>query len=505
MRLTLRIPIISLILTHNLLAIGAQEQPHHRHSHSYVQAKDSAALDTNLIASAPKHHHHHAKKRASDSANAIASMAKPDTIASDESTTGAHDGILSLIVLLWIVPAIIPTLIAGVKGQPMGRHFLRALWRSWILETITVMRLRNVKNSTTIPDASTDAQTGELDFASSVYHNIDLTEAEQKKYSEFINESIAEAMAQPPFDKLGLTDLTESEQKKLFALYLITGSDADQESRDHLAAFFTLLFLRKQGKESEISPSSSENIARSISEMIDLTEPEQKKYSEFIANISQVVAQQYFDNVHTDLKASELTEPVRKKIMSLYLLAYGPEADQESGHRLAALASFLKVQKEYYATSADIPQPSNFESRSGSTNSNQKEALEKHDPAPHSEKEARFYPMNGWARGDQIPILIANGNKLYKAFGGAALAIPIAEIKDGKIYRCNTPGAGVVVASTDGNTVGKGYTKMLWLKLQGNQVIESPGGGTAAPFIEGENCTKEQLAMAAAILKLGYN
>ena len=408
----------------NHTAIRAQEPTHHHRSHAQRVAMDSATSDTGTLASAVKHHRR-TPRHTPQHARAISPPPPPpppaDTSASEDQ--GSTAGFLSFFFMVWVIPAILPALIAKIKKRSFGHHFLRALWRSWILETISVLRLKNAgKSSTITPYAAAMAEVG---YAQSLYDNIDLTEAEQKKYSEFI------ANIPPKF--AGIPEATQNEV-----------------------------------------------IAQNIIESFSLTDL---------------------------ITASELTQSEQKKLISLGLLSSGTNANKESLDRLIDFACILSVKKQN-ATSATIQPPNDIESGSRSPESNQKASPSKDEPAHQAGKEARFWDMKGGSRYGPTPVLIAKGNTLYKASGTAPLLPPIAEIKDGRIrtmYRQDT--AGIIVASTDGTTVGKGMTKLRWLRIQGNKVIQEwyePAGGSALPFIEGENCTKEQLAMAAAIWRLGY-
>ncbi|MFI5201608.1 MAG: hypothetical protein ACHQNE_04430, partial [Candidatus Kapaibacterium sp.] len=339
----------------NHTAIRAQEPTHHHRSHAQRVAMDSATSDTGTLASAVKHHRR-TPRHTPQHARAISPPPPPppDTTTSEDQGTTA--GFLTFLFIVWVIPATLPALIAKVKKRSFGHHFLRALWRSWILETITVIRLPNSgKASTIIAEASNGAQTygwKELDFARSLYEN-DLTEAEQKKYSEFINDLIKQLLSKTPsIEKLGLTDLSAPEQKKLFALWLL---DADQESHVRFVTFA----LSLSGKASsiiseslELSRSDSEKIdlelAQSVSKNINLTEAEQEKYSEFEAKEKEIIVQKILDELGiTDLKASEIMDSEQKKIMA-FSRTLSTEADpdevQESLHRLTSLTSFLQAQ-----------------------------------------------------------------------------------------------------------------------------------------------------------------
>ncbi len=113
--------------------------------------------------------------------------------------------------------------------------------------------------------------------------------------------------------------------------------------------------------------------------------------------------------------------------------------------------------------------------------------------------EAKFWTCEKGVRTKPLPILIAKGDQLYQAPFGAAAGKPIAEIRGNCVYRMYT-GLAIPVATVRGDNVTQGFGSRPWISISGNGAYDTIGA-KALVFLQGVNCTKMQLAMAAAIYK----
>ncbi len=423
-------------------------------------------------------------------------------------------------------------------------HLVRALWRSWVLETLTVLRLPKVMRQSGIESLMKEVVTVQ---ASSLEMHFDVSGSDV-------------------FESLGLNLILTESQKKFISIVLDSLFSTEKDDSGNIVSIridgetnaVQLREILKNAVEGEgclvelvqnwmavTSPNklilyaaaklSFKDLQQEI--VANLTdETEGARTGSLLANIGDTY-NGGSQNLHNlDWNANEATKAVLGDLERLdFANALELFDDEEDWRNLFLTDDFYKnklftpsengkiinhrdvdaaEQIENAGAAARIknarPNQSTVPLRSyvhspvvRDSNPIRKDEPVKFEPTHPSEKDARFWTLNRMMRAEVLPILIAKGNKLYKAGGGAALMPPIAQIENGKIttlYISST--AGQTLASTDGNTVGKWSSTTLWLKLDGNRVYEYPGGAPVTAFMEGENCTKQQLAMAAVIYLL---
>ncbi len=116
--------------------------------------------------------------------------------------------------------------------------------------------------------------------------------------------------------------------------------------------------------------------------------------------------------------------------------------------------------------------------------------------------EAKFWICEHGVRTKPLPIFIAKGNQLYESPYGAPVDKPVAEIRGNQVFRMFS-GQAIPVATVNGDNVVQGFGGRPWISISANTAYDTLGS-KALPFMQGENCSKMQLAMAASIYRTDH-